>query len=455
MVAELGKRINTSWINNITGRTFSGSGYGYPSNSGTSINNALEGYAVQAGSTLTLYKTDYTSKIVKYWSFPTTGSIVNFSQNIVTQNNNNNNIIISYSVASTENGIIKFDTNAATVTWRKTLNTIYADYPTILSSAQDSSGNVYITGYMNTGGGISSIGAQNPFLSKLDSSGNILWTTWYSSSLSGATSISYNAMSLKIGLDGYIYIYFTWADSGSGRAPTITKFNSSGTLQWSKYASITSANPLSYASIVIDSSGNVYLATGSADTGTSCRIVITKLNSSGTFVSAQTWTFPASSYFGHNMASDIDANGNLYFAWETDTPDVLFIAKFNSSFSLVYTNSLSCTALSSSVPTRSNYLTVNNYSNTFALNCYIAPSAGNYQATQIRLPLDGTKTGTYVNGSYSWVYATNTIWSTATNPTITVYTLASSSTNVTLSATAGSSTVTTNTVPTQVITSIP
>jgi len=142
------------------------------------------------------------------------------------------------------------------------------------SIAVDSSGNVYTTGYFSSGtadfdpsGGTSeltSVGIQDIFVSKLDSSGSFLWAKSF-----GGTRID-RGYSIAVDNSGNVYTtgYFRntvdFDPSGGTSELTstgeteifVSKLNASGSFLWAK--SFGGVSDDEGASIAADSSGNVY-----------------------------------------------------------------------------------------------------------------------------------------------------------------------------------------------------
>ncbi len=174
-------------------------------------------------------------------------------------------------------------------------------------------GNIYTTGYFNgtadfdPGAGTSNLvsaGAQDIFISKLDSSGNFVWVKQMGGALDQV------ADSIAVDTDGNIYTtgYFNGTadfDPGAGTSNLVSagsndifvsKLDSSGNFVWAKKMGGTSSD-LPY-SIAVDTNGSVY-TTGSfydtvdfdpgAETSNlvsagSSDIFVSKLDSSGNFV---------------------------------------------------------------------------------------------------------------------------------------------------------------------------
>lgn len=128
----------------------------------------------------------------------------------------------------------------------------------------DSSGNVYATFFYFTDG--SDIYQGNPAVIKYNSSGTFQWIRTVNGN--GLYKYVQNAGGVTVDSSGNVYYIHTVYNT-SFNNPVVTKFNSSGTWQWSKS---NSGGNYGY-SMAIDSSDNIYFAQGSA---------VYKMNTSGT-----------------------------------------------------------------------------------------------------------------------------------------------------------------------------
>ena len=224
--------------------------------------------------------------------------------------------------------------------------------------AVDSSGNTYITGYFQStvdfgGGDITSAGAGDIFVLKLNSSGVFQWVKTY-----GNTN-GEQGEDIAVDSSGNVYItggFRETIDFGGGDVTSasssdifVLKLNSSGVFQWVKTYGGTS-NEYGY-DIALDSSGNTYITgtfLGTVDFGggniTAAVLIDTfviKTNSSGVFQWVKTYGGSASE-FGYRIA--VDSSDNVYITGHfTGTLDFgggnvtsvgnedIFVLKLNSS----------------------------------------------------------------------------------------------------------------------------
>jgi hypothetical protein len=238
------------------------------------------------------------------------------------------------------------------------------------SVASDGSGNVYLAGFTSSSTGIATSGAYqdyyngntDAFLAKFNSSGALLWATYFGGGDGD------NGFNLALDISGNIYLAgnttslsgiatsSAYQSSNSGSTDAfLAKFNGSGALQWATYFGGSSDE--NGNSVVTDASGNVYLAgttkssSGIATSGAYRTTIggdydayIAKFNSSGVLQ----WStyFGGINYDGGNSLA-VDASGNIFLTGDTYSSSAIassgayqttngggsdaYLAKFNSS----------------------------------------------------------------------------------------------------------------------------
>jgi len=238
------------------------------------------------------------------------------------------------------------------------------------SIAVDGSGNIYTTGYFegtadfNPGAGVTNltaVGEDDAFVSKLDSSGALLWAKRFGADQSDMGN------SIAVDSSGNVYTtgYFSLIvdfDPGDGTTNLtsagsydvfVSKLDSTGALLWAKSFGGSSSDVGN--SIAVDSSGNVYTTgyfEGTADfdpgAGTANLalagyqdVFVSKLDSSGNYVWAK--SFGVASYYKASTSIAVDSSGNIYTtgtntALASFAPDI-FVSKLNSSGSLLWEKS--------------------------------------------------------------------------------------------------------------------
>jgi len=178
----------------------------------------------------------------------------------------------------------------------------FSTYDGINDIKIDSSGNIYIFGKGSLSGQL--------VIMKLDSSFTIQWQRAYR--ITGASPAAVIGR-ISVDASGNVYGTFSYQTDGSDiyeGNPCVIKYNSSGTFQWIRSPSGTGLFKYvqSAGGAVADSSGNVYFSSNTYDSAHSAP-VITKFNSSGTM---QWCKYTTAGNYGYNMA--IDSSDNIYFA---------------------------------------------------------------------------------------------------------------------------------------------
>jgi len=208
---------------------------------------------------------------------------------------------------------------------------VSADGNQTVGVAVDSSNNVY---YLNRL-------ADSTYITisviKYNSSGTLQWTKRFSN-----IPIERDAYTSAITTDSNnnVYISAYWLNA-SGYNIVIIKLNSSGTTQWQQRLMSGSSNIIlyTYGNIVVDSSGNVYFSGLSYDTGgvVNQEILLVKLNSSGALVWQRTI---GDSQVQQGWGTGIDSDSNVYVAGRDRGGLYTTLAKFNSSGTLQWNRQL-------------------------------------------------------------------------------------------------------------------
>ena len=153
-----------------------------------------------------------------------------------------------------------------------------SQYDQGLGITVDSSGNVYTAGSLSNTD-------NNAYLTKYNTTGTLQWQRKL---VDTNTATNRNDVTHGIAVDGSGNVYITgyFLNSSSSRNVFIIKYNTSGTLQWQrKLADTSNANDQNDwgLSIAVDGSGNVYVTGryGNLTVG-NANVFITKYNTSGT-----------------------------------------------------------------------------------------------------------------------------------------------------------------------------
>lgn len=143
------------------------------------------------------------------------------------------------------------------------------------AAATDASGNTYLAGScVQTGNN------QDIVVMKLDTSGNVVWKNIYNGPSSGADA----ALAMAIDASGNVYITGYGKFSASATDIVTIKYDPSGTILWTANYSFVTDQYEQGNSIVVDGSGNVYVAGQSDPDATATAsddYVVIKYNASG------------------------------------------------------------------------------------------------------------------------------------------------------------------------------
>lgn len=281
---------------------------------------------------------------------------------------------------STRGLIVKYNSSGV-IQWQYFLGSSGEYYFTV---AADSSDNIYAAGQE-----FAMRGSGSSWITKFDSAGTLIWQRYFypASQQSYVNSITTDT-SGNVYSSGQTY-NFTW-----GNVCALTKLNSSGTVQWERQLAVNNQGNLGAASVV-DSSGNVYF-TGYGITGSYYVVILAKYDSSGSLL----WQRQFSSALGHMISNSIamDSDENVYITGygPTATQSQLFIAKYNSSGSLQWQRTLdgSQSEVGYGITVKGNSIVVAAYSNT-------SPISGGTEILLLKVPTDGSLTGTYGPFTYS------------------------------------------------------
>ena len=227
--------------------------------------------------------------------------------------------------------------------WTRQIGTVSRDYSNAV--AVDGLGNAYISGYTCGNLGGPNTGGWDAFLAKYDSSGSLLWTRQI-----GTTDLT---ESNSVAVDGAGYVYISgWTDGNLGgtnadKMPDafLAKYDASGTVVWKRQ---TAMGHIAYGnSVAVDGLGNAYMTGGIQLTlsGDEYDAFLAKYNSSGSLL----WTRQiGTTKFDNSFSAAVDALGNAYISGFTQGNlggpnaggDDAFLAKYNSSGSLLWTRQI-------------------------------------------------------------------------------------------------------------------
>jgi len=163
------------------------------------------------------------------------------------------------------------------------------------------------------------VGSANICLSKYNNGGSHIFSRLLRG-LNGCGDSTYRSFDIAThGSDVYLTGGLDHDGHGGGSDITISKYNSSGTEQWCRIIGSTTASELARG-VAADSSGNVYVL-GFTNNYPTNKLIILKLNSSGVLQWQRTFGGPQNEYVsGPNIK--VDNSGNFYIVFQSGSPNV-------------------------------------------------------------------------------------------------------------------------------------
>jgi len=300
--------------------------------------------------------------------------------------------------------------NSGTFQWARNLTDTYKNPADLASGVSvDSSGNVYVCGY-----GLDASANSVMSISKWDTSGTIQWQRYLQPSGSPIDGVAYG---IALDSSGNIYVtgYGTINSSGH-KAISISKWNNSGTLQWQRTLKDAGLNPVGQGnSIALDSSGNIYVCGFGLDSSPYNVLSISKWNNSGTIQWQSYLRDTNSGPFTQGYGVAVDSSGNVYacgFGRNSSSQSIMSISKWDNSGSILLQRTITDTYTTPS--DQANAITVDNSGNMYVAG-FIKDSSGNQVMSISKLPTDGSRTGTYTGSTFGITYATSS-WTASTTP---------------------------------------
>jgi len=322
--------------------------------------------------------------------------------------------------------IVKYDTNG-TLQWQKTLSGASFLEQGLSVVVEQSTGDFYVGGTFATTSGATVI---RPIVAKYNSSGVIQWQTGLTPAVSSDTAV---LQDMTLDSAGNLYIAGTAPTGATYGQGLLAKYDSSGALQW-QVAITKATGQSSFEGITIDSSDNIFVcgqaltATGGTSYG-----IVAKYNTSGALQWKKQIGGSGSNPYLRGITTD--SSGNIYATGFGGPNSSSYIIKLDTSGSIQWQRNFSATSYyaqmySIDIDSTDN-LIVGGYTRDTGVNIN--------QILMLRVPDDGTPTGTYTADGISFTYSTSSLpiadlsaWSTTTT----------SLTNGNTSFTAGTSSLT-------------
>jgi hypothetical protein len=304
---------------------------------GSKISSSNQGsyhFMISRGSTL--YKVA-AEKVLGLLNFPafisnTWDSSYGFLSEDLHAHSSGNTYVVGYNDAhpSQDNYIIKLNESGA-VAWKRSLNH-YREFSYGVSA--DDAGNVYSSGWISEV--VGDAGKYDIGIFKLNSSGTLQWSRrlGVQTSESSRNHMEQNTLQCTE-TDGSGNTYICGYDVGPAYSantvrPLLAKWNTNGTLQWQKVLT----DSIIFYAITLESSGNNIYAGGGGPNSS----VVTKWNSSGTLLLQKTISF--SGYIG-DMATDIENNVYVVADNRENSEQRVSIFKLNSSGTILWQRKIS------------------------------------------------------------------------------------------------------------------
>ena len=211
--------------------------------------------------------------------------------------------------------------SSGTVQWQRTLGGSGYDNTSCVAVAPD--GSVYVCGGAQSAG----VGGSDCLLAKFSSSGTVQWQR----TLGGKRDETSN--SVAVAPDGSVYIGGQTQSAGAGKGDLLlAKFSSAGTLQWQRTLGGSSGNDYAI-SVAVAPDGSVYTCGGTQSAGAgNSDFFITKFSSSGTVQWYKTLGGSGTDT-GYSVA--VAPDGSVYVYGYTTSAGAgsydAFLAKFSSS----------------------------------------------------------------------------------------------------------------------------
>lgn len=320
-----------------------------------------------------------------------------------------------------ESGITKYN-NSGTLQWQKSFT---GEQNFLYYMAIDSSSNVYTVGEYYPSPGNQSYG----IIVKINSSGTIQYQKSFDNTYSDYVGFYNTAVTSSN--EAIVVGYATTSAVTNGYSGFIIKLDSSGAISWQKYIDRTNYAVYVFG-VTRDSNNNIYVGAVFYDlVGNDDYIGLLKFDSSGTLQWERKLT--GSSLFADlfTFGLAVDLNDNVYIPVRDliSAKYVPHIVKYNSSGTIQWqrrlTSSQGGILYLKSVTSKGMYVSG-------------ATESSPDDALFAKLPLDGSKTGTYSVGGISFTYEASSLTDAAGSSTVTT----SDFTATTISLTASTSTYT-------------
>ena len=355
----------------------------------SSGNVYITGYTQTGVSSRQMLIAKYNSLGVIQWQRTLGGSGVDQGHGIAVDSSGN--VYVTGVSMSPDTVVITKYNNSGVIQWQRTLGG--SGNHEGHAVAVDNSGNVYITGkHYITGGG-------QVLIAKYNSSGTLQWQRIVSGEQDN------QGKDIKIDSSGNIYIVGYTRTSATYHDVLVMKLDSSASTLWQRSVTTTSNEDDQGYALAIDDSGNVYVTGQASDGNVKC--FTAKFNSSGTIQWQRTLDGSTQHDQGHGIA--VDSSGNVYItgfgAYASGKSYEIFIAKYNSSGTIQWQRTLGGTG---NTYESAEGMAIDSSGNLHIVGWQQSSGDGMYI---IKLPSDGSLTGSYSTPGYTLTYAASSMTS--------------------------------------------
>lgn len=300
----------------------------------------------------------------------------------------------AWNTSNGQNGLLAKYNSSGTLQWQRGLADAKAaaqQNTANTGGCADASGNIFVVGnYPPTAGG------QVGHLTKYNSSGTMQWSKYYQDARAAGTWED-NLYAVTTDASGNIYTTGYYRNSSGGNNVCLTKHDSTGAITWqiSLADANAAASQIDYGyGVVLDSAGNVYVAGSTKNTSNRNMCFLAKYNSSGTLQWQRQLIDANSATLINTYATSlvIDGSDNLYVSGRCNNTSAGaegFVAKYNSSGTIQWQRQIYESTYAAA--SRSTILRAS------ALNGNYILVTGNDHGymLMVEMPTDGSKTGTF------------------------------------------------------------
>lgn len=214
----------------------------------------------------------------------------------------------------------------------------------------DSSDNVYVSGYRNTSG------ARLTYLVKFNSSGTAQWHRQF-----GSTTSFYSINAISVDSSGNVHVCGGWSITTSTYRPVVTKLDSTGALLWTRVVWSNNSSSQQCQAVEVSSTGDVYAVFNGVVSGAFSISTVVKLTSAGVPSLYRAWQNGTSAN-ADGYALAVSPDGNTVYVGGAAPNNTTILVSMTSAGALNFarqiTSSPNTTAILYKILASSTYLTL-------------------------------------------------------------------------------------------------